>query len=333
MRIRLFKILSVTSVFLGLSSGQAVAQCCSPGSPVGGTVNIGIVPKGTIRVIAFHRYSFSDTYFEGDDRVDFEYVKSANFNYTGLVLGYGLSKKLTVETELGGFINKSQQYSFNNAILRGYGLNTGVITAKYNWITLKSNPFEWTSALGAKIPFSRKYQEVNYVPLPRDIQPSTHAFGLVAQNFLNKGFPEIKMRVFLITRFESNFKDYYQFKFGNTFINSLFLSKQLGESPWMLLLQSRYEWRGHDYDNVTNNNCFSPEGRLRDASGGHLFYMAPQVSYTIAKKWNVSLLVDLPVYRHYNGIQLGNKLAAAVYLSRDFGTKYCEARQESAVAE
>lgn len=313
-------------IFITFLTRTAFSQCCSPGNPIGGTTNIGILDKKTFRLIAFYRYSYSDGYYKGSKKSNSSFVKDAKFNYAGLVLSYGLLNKLTIETELGYFINKSQTYNVDPLYTNtGYGLNNGVFSLKYNLISKKEKPLEWTIGVGVKFPFIKKYQIVNNVELPRDVQPSTNAFGIVAQSFLYKGIPEKKMKLFFINRFETNYPDYKYFKYGNFLSSSLFLTKSLGNSDFTAIIQVRHEYRGKD---LTNANVQSPfaNGDIVKASGGNLIFIAPQINYTFAKKWNLSLLADIPVYRYYNETQLGNKFSVALYLSRDFGGK-CEKKE------
>jgi hypothetical protein len=304
---------------------EIFAQCCSPGNPVGGTSNIGILDKKTVRLITFYRSSFSQGYWQGDKKSDYNFVKSGQFNYAGITLGYGLLNKITIETELGYFINKTQHYNTQPTITAtGFGLNNAVFTVKYNLIKKTEKPFEWTIGVGGKFPFTRKFQMADNVELPRDVQPSTNAFGIVAQSFLYKGFPEKKLRLFFINRYEMNFPDIKNYKYGNTLFNSFFISKQIGQSNWTAIAQVRYEYRAKDITNANCNSCFT-NGTTVGSSGGNLVFIAPQINYTIAKKWNISLLADVPVYHNYNGTQLGNKFALALYVSRDFGGK-CEVK-------
>lgn len=310
--------------FIFILKLSAFAQCCSPGNPVGGTTNIGILDKNALRFISFYRFSFSEGYFQGNKKSEYNLVKNGNFNYAGFVLGYGLLNKLTIETELGYFINKTQTYNVVPSVIsNGFGLNNAILSLKYNLISKTEKSFEWTFGAGAKIPFTKNYLMVDNAELPKDVQPSTHAFGIVAQSFLYKGIPGKKMKLFFINRFENNFPDIKNYQYGDVFISSFFITKQFGNSNWTTILQTRHEWRDQDIvlGGAACPTCLSNQGTRVSSSGGNLFFIAPQINYTIAKKWNVSLLVDLPVYRYYNGTQLGNKFAFAFYLSRDFGGK------------
>lgn len=313
-----------------LSFQETFSQCCSPGNPVGGTTNIGILDKKAFRIISFYRHSKSSGYWQGSRKSDFNFVKSANFNYAGAVISYGLLNKLTLETELGYYINKSQTYNIEPEYTNtGYGLNNSVLSVKYNILGKTENSFEWTTGFGAKLPFTTQYQIVNNVELPRDVQPSTHAFGIVAQSFLYKGFSEKGLRLFFINRYEANYPDQQRFKFGNSLLSSFFVSKRIKQSNWALILQVRHEYRAMDVRDADNSNCAGcfATGTYVNSSGGNLIFVAPQINYSLAKKWNLSLLADLPVYRNYNGTQLGNKFAFALYLSRDFGGDKCEQKK------
>ncbi len=321
-------------LFVGFMSlifqGAAFSQCCSPGNPAGGTTNLGILDKKSFRMISFYQYSFSEGYWEGNKKSGFSFVKNASHNYAGFVLGYGLLNKLTFETELGYFINRSQTYNIKPAFTNtGFGFNNAYTSLKYNLISKTETLLEWTIGAGAKVPFTRKYQMVNNSELPKDVQPSTHAFGTIAQSFLYKGFSMDKIKIFLINRFETNAPDSKNFKFGNLLISSLFLTKQIGKSNFTAILQARHEYRTKDISNVNNAGFagYFATGTYVNSSGGQLVFIAPQINYSIAKKWNLSLLADFPVYRYYNGTQLGNKFAFAIYLSRDIEGK-CEVKEE-----
>lgn len=52
-------------------------------------------------------------------------------------------------------------------------------------------------------------------------------------------------------------------------------------------------------------------------SGSDVFFISPQINYTIAKKWNISLMADFPLYQKYHGIQLATNYAFSVNVSWD----------------
>ena len=56
-------------------------------------------------------------------------------------------------------------------------------------------------------------------------------------------------------------------------------------------------------------------------SGGELLVLAPQVAWSFPKGWAVSVNVDIPVYRYYNGEQLSPRGAGGISLIKDFNFK------------
>jgi hypothetical protein len=145
------------------------------------------------------------------------------------------------------------------------------------------------------------------VQLNRDVQPSTNAFAASGMLFLNKGFPSITLRLFSINRYDYNFEGNDGYKYGNILLNSLFVSKKIVKY-FFGILQMRSEWKTNDQDN----------GEKVVNSGFVLLTVSPTLSYSIAGKWNLTMLCDIPVYKNYYGTQMTPKYSFAVSLSRDF---------------
>jgi hypothetical protein len=296
-----------------LSFGHVNAQCLSSVNPVGGSSNLLVLEKNSLRVIAFSRYNFGEQYFEGDKRSDFNLIKNANYNYAGSIIGYGLADKITIESEVGYFFNKTQNYNLDPAYsLIGSGFSTGVFSLKYALLKDNTRRFFISSSLGAKIPFSMHPISRDGVELPVEVQPTIGAFGTVLQLFMVKEEPVSGVRYFLTGRMEINSKNKQDYKLGTSVFTSLFFSKHLMFSwlkgDWTAILQLRNEIRSKD---KTVNGW-------KESSGSTIFYLAPQINYTLKEKWNVSLMVDLPVYQYFNGIQLATKYGITLNLARDF---------------
>lgn len=287
-----------------------LAQCFSAANPVGGSSNLLVLDKKTLRCIGFYRNAFSNRYFEGSSESEFDLVKKAGYNYFGAILAYGLSQKFTLETEWGYYINKT--YDFGTEKLTGRGFNNAVISMKFRLLTNYANRFYISGSLGAKVPLTMDPGEVNGIVLDVDLQPSTNAFGSVAQLFAVKENSEKGMRYFLISRWEYNLPNRNDYKLGHAFITSIFVSKHLPDhwlpGDWTTLIQLRNETRTKNY-----------RGEIHEEStGGTVFLLSPQINYFIHEKWNLSLVVDIPVYQYFNGVQLAYNYAFALNLSRDF---------------
>lgn len=305
-----------TIIILFFSIYQAKAQCfASAGNPVGGTANMGVMDKNTLRVSTFYRYSYSGKYMSGDSPYSgpSEILNHAFFNYTGWLVGYGISEKLTIETEGGYFINKTQSYQFNNENLTGFGLSNAVVSLKPRLYMNKDKRFEISGSLGFSIPFSRERQAVGGVDLPIDLQPSTGSYGLVFQSFFIKENSFKAIRFFLINRVEKYFENKQDYLFGTLYSTSFYFSKHFifdkwKLQDWTLIMQLKNQIKDK---NIGVKNTV-------EALGSCLFFLSPQINLSLYDKWNVSVLFDIPIYQHYNEVQLANNYSFAVSLIRDF---------------
>jgi len=300
---------------------EANAQCFgSPGNPAAGTSNLGTLQKKVFRISFFHRYSYSDQYFQGFKKLKTPGIyKDANFNFLGNIIAYGLTNKLTLEAETGYFINKTLYFNTGGS-KKGFGLNQTIISFKFLVASDEKYPFKWSGAAGIKIPLRTNPQYIDNVKLPVDAQPSQMSAGLVLQSFLLKENSFKGLRFFMINRYEYNLRNNQDFIWGQALFNSFFVSKRLHfkqqwlTENWTGILQLRHEMKTHNHDMLNNPSKV-------EASGSQLVYFTPQLNYTLNKVWNFSLYADVPVYQYYNGVQIGTRFAAGVTLSRDFPPK------------
>jgi hypothetical protein len=302
------------------------AQCCSSGSPVGASTNIGILDKSALRFITFYRHNYSDTYYEGTSKSNVQRpVKKMEFDYGGLTLSYGLTYKLTIEGDLGYFFNKSQlneaisipPYYIPEYTKKGTGFSNGNLTLKYCLYNKPARNVEVTGGLGLKYALTSKPIYDQLGPLPIDIQPSTHAFGMNAQVFLNKGFPDIGLRIFSFNKFEYNGQNADKYQYGLSMINSIFVSKKI--VPYLFgIVQLRSEMKGKDFDHNELINAYLTN------TGNRIIFVSPQISYSIMHQWHIAILTDIPVYKNYFGKQLTPGYSVAVSLSHDFAKCFCK---------
>lgn len=292
-------------VFITITQVELYAQCCSPGNPVSGSEYVGILPKKTLRTITYYRHSFSDTYYEGSEISEYQGTQSG-YDYIGEVISYGVIKQLSVEAELGYYFDKFQESDVLGKF-KTYGFSNATITAKTPLLKTKSE-IELTLGIGAKFPVSNKYFTDEYgAPYPQEIQPSTGAYGFVGQLFFLKNFAEKQWRIVLLNRYERNGYNEHDYRFGDAIFSSLFISKTFLDH-WAATLQFRNEYRWEDWQGDTRYLV----------TGGDILYASPQISYTFKPRLTVSVMGDIPVYRDYNGIQMGPKYAFGISVVKDF---------------
>ncbi|MEI7661658.1 MAG: hypothetical protein WCK34_05660 [Bacteroidota bacterium] len=315
------------------SPNSLKAQCCSTGSPVGASVYVGVLGKNYLRAITYFRHSYSDTYYQDDHKsAENSLLYNSSFNYTGISVGYGITKRLTLEADAGYYFDKTQNGHYRlhdstvNFQTRGNGLSNGTITVKYGDYIKPSQQIEITSGLALRFPFSTNPQMKEGVQLNRDVQPSTNAFGISEMIFFSKGFQQITLRIFSINRYDYNFADRQKYKYGNILLNSVFVSKKIFKYCFGIV-QIRNEWKTNDKDMSLPG--LNGDHKVTD-SGYDLVTVCPQLSYSIAGKWNLTALYDIPVYKKYNGKQMTPAWSFALSLTRDFnlGKKLPEIKTE-----
>ncbi|MBN1416118.1 MAG: hypothetical protein JW973_13535 [Bacteroidales bacterium] len=302
-------------IFLSVTCNAKInSQCLSSVNPVGGTENLLVLEKKSLRIITFYKYGEGKHYYEKAKRSDSAYlINKANYNYLSGIIGYGLSNKITLEAEFGYYINKSQHYSTQpEYTLTGRGFTNLIASVKYNLYTNHRKRIYYSVAAGVKIPFSREPKEVNNVELPVEVQPTIGAYGLVVNSYFVKENSEKALRFFVTNRIEANLSNKNDYQLGTTIFTSFYISKHLMfqwlKGDWTTILQVRNEIRTRD----------QISDRLKESSGGYLFFVAPQINYVIKEKWYISAMVDIPVYQYFNGTQLGTGIGATLSLSRTF---------------
>ncbi len=316
---------SVLFLFFFATLTRGLSQCCSPGNPVGGDANQGVMNKNTLRTILFYKNSVSNDYYEGAKKFNGKtYVDKGSYNFSGFTLAYGLLKKLTFECDLGYFINKSQEFNTREGkqILKGTGLSDLGFGGKYKLFFSSEKQLEITGGAGYKISVG-EYQQRNEkgILLPVDIQPATGASGPFATLFLYRGFIEKKIRLFSNSRVQitpnpvvlTEIIPTKYYLFGTIFTSSAFASWSISHR-WNLILQTRYEFRAKDRFRFEGNEEF----KNYESSGGQKVLAVPQVVFEIRPGFMASALFDIPVYQYYNERQLATAYACTFGLSKVF---------------
>lgn len=279
------------------------AQCCSVGIPTGGTTNLGILSEKTIRANLYYRFSKSDDYYNGDIKIPNGLVKNGKFEFIGYNIGYGISNRLLIEAEGGYFLNKSQEYEID--IIKSNGFTNHLVSLKYNIIDKFERGFELTLGGGLKFPFTTKPFAYRNVIVPYDLQPATGALGYAIHLFFNYDIND-NAKLFLIHRAEINQQNDENYKYGEVFLTSVFISHRIIENLTGIL-QLRNEIKAKD----------KLQDKLMPNSGGYLLFLCPQLNYNI-DALNITAIFDYPVYKYYNGKQLSNNFSIALNLSYIF---------------
>lgn len=208
--------------FWGINS--LYSQCCSAGNPYFYSEQANMGHK-ELQAVAGYKYSTSDTYYAGSEEIDINDIEKAWFNYLNLQLVYGLTHRLSIQTDLGYFINKSEEYYKEDwATKTGYGLGDATLTLKYLAYKSFTQKYSIIPSIGMKFPIGVFDQEVDKVKLPITIQPSSGSFRYLVNLYINKSFKNPKWNLGFYGSFEYaqliDSENFY-YKYGNVYLFSL----------------------------------------------------------------------------------------------------------------
>lgn len=302
--------------FLCLFITNVNAQCCSAGNPFF-YGELSSLSKKNMQFVAGYKFGTSSQYFSGSDPIDIDFVDKAYFNYLTLQFIYGLTERITIQADLGYFLNKTETYLKEGwETSNGYGLGDANFTFKYLAYNNYKKHIQIVPAIGITIPIGVFDQEVNHVKLPIRVQPSSGSFKYQISLFLSKGSNNGKFNFTLFSMYEYaqliNSRNFY-YKYGNQFLFSFLISYKIGRK-FSVALEARSENRVRSLRN---------DDQVVESSGFNIVYLVPHLSWAFYHNWYLALNADLPVYKYYNGIQLSNTYSVSIRLSYslNFGKK------------
>ena len=312
-------------LFLAFMAIEQIAfgQCCSPGNPVGGTNSLGVNPEGSWQLFVNYRYGYSGAYFEGNKPSETQFLESGNYNHAAVIAAFGLTDRLTIEAETGFFLNKTQFYveGILPEKLVGNGLTDLNLLARVSFYKNPEKEFELNAGMGIKIPVGSHQKTYQGALLTRDLQPTTGSYDLVHSFFLYKGVLNKKMRFFLANRIEFKGLNPDQYRYGNFWTTSGFVSYNLG-TQWTLIGQIRTEFRSRDSRPISGVGIPIDDDREQVIpTGSHKVFLVPQLTYAFSQNTHLSILGDIPVYQNYNDKQLANTTAITLSLRMVLGKK------------
>jgi hypothetical protein len=299
--------------FIGLCFNfQTSAQCCSAGNPSsdGGTFGI---TKNSLSVSTSFLHSYSDTYFEGNRKSDWDYFKNTHFNFGMLSLNYGLTDKLKLSTEFGYFIDKSIQYSFIDVSRKSGGLGDAVIGLQYHLYSNKKHMINVAPMVKISLPVGQFDQMDGNIILPIDIQPSSGSYKLNTSVLVSKRFFGSKFSLisFLSCEFSQRINtERTDYKYGNLYRATLKVTHRSSEK-----LNTELSL------NLQHRNKALNKDEIMEFTGGTSLKLQPGISYRLKNNYSVNTSISIPVYKNVNGIQLTNKYDITFGVSKSFQLK------------
>lgn len=284
------------------------AQCCAAGNPISDDGSASGGGKKILEAGILGTYSYSDIYFEGNEKSDYEYIDHSYFVYSSANLAYGITDKLKVTAEIGYFFAKAQYFVFDQN-RDATGLGDLVLGAQYLAYQNCEKFFNIFPRVKVTLPIGTFDQVDGSVVLPIDIQPSSGSYKYQVGLLFSKMYMQGKLALFFDNSFEYSQRietERTNYKYGNLYNNSLYAGYKV-----MPKLTLALQWRSQYRDRASDKN----EEKV-NATGGHVMFIAPQIRYDFWEKWNVSLKYDYPFYKNMNGTQLTNNYAVSLRLSK-----------------
>lgn len=298
--------------FMLLSYHNSQAQCCSSGNPIGGDGSNDVLNKKILRVFLSEKSSYSTDYYEGNHKSDIPFDINSNYNFANLSLSYGLMSKLSVHTELGYFINKTQNINFGERTETIKSSGIGDLLLQFRFILLENPLYNNQLVLGAgfKSPIGAFNEKINGITIPLSLQPSAGAFKFNASIFYSN-MPHISKWGFNALSYieisQKIDKGFLEYKYGT------YLQLSMGAIYKIT-------------ENLTLVTNLKTEVRLQDkrelditveASGSKILYINPSLIYKFKTSYYFIINSDIPIYKYVNGLQLTNKFGISLGIRKD----------------
>ncbi len=179
------------------------------------------------------------------------------------------------------------------------------ITAVYT--LYDKNKFQLSPIARVTLPFGQFDQKFGPVILPIDLQPSAGSLKTAGGFFATHKTSE-KVALSLLGTYEVSNEiktEHTSYKYGDL-MNLRLMANYNINSNLSAGCHGWYQYRNRAEDENKN---------LVNATGGHLFFICPTLSYDY-KTWRLTGRYERPIYKNVNGTQLTNKHRFAFRLTR-----------------
>ncbi len=301
-------------VFFCVPLQKLHAQCCAAGNPAGIGFSSGICKEKSMDISLFYQHSFSDTYYQGNKATDFKYIDNSYYNYTSLLLNYGLFQNLNISADIGFFFDKTQKFDFGDGSKfnrKSSGIGDASLGLQYNLYLDDKYSFTLIPGFKISLPAGQFDQKDGAVILPIDIQPSSGNFKYeIAVSLVKRIYQDFILLSANTFEFSQRIKtDRTNYKYGNLYNFSLIGIYNFSQRT-SAFIQFRNQFREKSSDK---------DSKLIESTGGYVLFFTPQLSFNIFDDLSVSLQYEIPLYKNMNGIQLTNNYAFGLRISKSIG--------------
>jgi hypothetical protein len=297
---------------LFLSKTIFAQACCTAGTPLLGSLEMTLAPKGILQLgLSLEHNSLNDV-FDGSNLL-FDQERERISESAILEVNYGISNRLSI-TGLFSYIRQQRiisELDYSDNSLTASGIGDVLLLTKYNLI--QSSIFDrqdLSLGIGLKIPTGTSTLKSNGILLPADMQPGSGSWDGILWGYYSKGeiiLPDLTLLSSLSyrlngsnDRFESSAKGY---SFGNEFIGSLGFNHPVLTFIDFIIMA---KYRNAKQDTFGNQDIPN--------TGGNWVYLIPGAHFYLSNNISTRIDGEFPIYRNVAGTQLTTTFTASISL-------------------
>lgn len=318
-------IMHLKSIFLifipvALLYETSLAQgCCTAGTPILGTLELGSTPTSTLIFNVTYEYTFRDRFYFGSDRVDDPTVfgqarREQAIQSVLLETSYGFSRRVSMSSVLsftrrGLDRTSSAPVGAVTSSLNNTGLSDGVFLIKYSFVPLSLiSQREVALGGGVKVPFGSYDETLGGVRLSIDMQQGTGSWDGILWGYFYQGFLPTRVHFFANALYRLTGTNDFGYRFGNEIFVTVGVSYR---TPRYLDFSLQGRYRHLQADELEGNSLLN--------SGGDWFFVVPTVNVNPGVNLSIRLFSQLPVYQNVDGIQLSTTYTLGLGVSYNIG--------------
>ncbi|MCX6230515.1 MAG: transporter [Bacteroidetes bacterium] len=292
---------------------KGYSQCCSAGNPLGGDASNEGLEKNELKIFTSYKHSLSKYYYHFDAPYDIPNIEKSFYDFQNISISYGVFSRLSINTELGYFFNKTQEVKLtnDNIIIKAQGLGDMGVSIRYLLFKTVKPVSQLVISGGVRIPVGAFNEEINGATVPISLQPSSGALKFKAGIFYSRKRNDRKLgwNSFLFLEYSNTINQgYLVYKYGNLMQLSVAATYEIHQKL-NLLFNTKFEWRAHD---IRENEM------IIESTGSKVIFLNPQLIFAFKPDWSFIVMADLPVYKYVNGYQLTNSFSFQLGIRKKF---------------
>ena len=278
--------------------------CCTAGTPILGTLELGSSPPNAVQFNVTYEYTFRDRFYFGSDRVDDPTVfgqsrREQAINSILLETSYGVSHRVSVSSVLS-FTRRVLDRTSSAPVggvttsLDNTGLSDAVFLVKYGILPLSLiSQREFTLGAGVKVPSGSYDKTIDGIRMSIDMQQGTGSWDGILWGYLYQGFLPTRVHLFASALYRFTGTNELGYKFGNEAFATVGVSYR---TPRFVDVSLQARYRHLEADRLGDASLFN--------SGGNWLYIVPTVNVNPTNEVSIRIFSQLPAYQSVSGIQL-----------------------------